>query len=374
MEALFPIGRIVPAEDLVGREPAIRDLVARLQSGQNLIVAGPRRIGKTSVVEEALRRLRESGHYTGRVDLLRVTTTRELAEALAEACLGNLTRTARALRTLRDWARGRAPEVRIKASLGPHAEVALDFALRAENRSAEDLLDDALALPQEMAIRAGTRFFLAYDEFQQLTKIDARLLGRMRATMILQDRVTFVFLGSQESLVAELFTKRHEPFYRFAVDWHLPPVPEAEWHAYLSRKYEQAGYEPSTQAVEDIVRRAGSHPMDTMLLANETVHVAREVGVRAITADLVAVAFERTLLGLARAYDEAWQALDTAAQHVLKRLAAGEPLYAPPSPNPGRVKRAVDRLLGAGVLERRARGRYRFVETMFAEYIRRHAL
>lgn len=85
-------------------------------------------------------------------------------------------------------------------------------------------------------------------------------------------------------------------------------------------------------------------------------------------------AFERTLLGLARAFDEAWQALDTAAQHVLKRLAAGEPLCAPPGPYPGRIKRAVDSLLGTGVLQRQARGRYRFVEAMFAEYIRRQAL
>lgn len=50
------------------------------------------------------RRLRDAGFFTGWVDLLRVATKAELAEAIADACLGNLTRTAKALRTLKEWA------------------------------------------------------------------------------------------------------------------------------------------------------------------------------------------------------------------------------------------------------------------------------
>ncbi|HEY8450154.1 MAG TPA: ATP-binding protein [Bacillota bacterium] len=375
MQPLFPIGRVVPPEDLVGREPAIAELVNRLLSGQSVIIAGPRRIGKTSVVEEALRRLRSAGHYAGRVDLLRVTSVQELVESIADACLGNLTKTRRALHTLREWVRGRVPEVQFRAALGPHAELALSFAAQAESRSEGEMLEDALALPQEMAARSGVRFFLAYDEFQEVVKLNSGLLGRMRALMILQDRVTFVFLGSRESMIQKLFVKKNEPFYRFAVEWHLPPVPDEAWRSYLLRKYREAGFDPvSETAVRDLVRLAGGHPMDTMLLANETVLVARETAARSISADMVTVAFERTMNSLARAFDEVWQDLDDAARHVLKRLAAGEPPYAPPAPNPGRVKRAIDRLLAAGILERPARGRYRFVETMFAEHIRRETL
>lgn len=375
MDALFPIGRIVPPEDLVGREPAVAELVDRLLSGQSVIIAGPRRIGKTSVVEEVLRRMRDAGHYAGRVDLLRVTSVRELAESIADVCFGNLTKTRRALRTLREWARGRVPEVQFRATLGPHAELALSFAVRAESRSEAELLEDALALPQEMAARAGVRFFLAYDEFQEILKLDSHLLGRMRSLMIQQDRVTLVFLGSQESMIQQLFVKKNEPFYRFAVEWRLPPVPAEEWHTYLMRKYRDAGfYTISELAVTNIVDLAGGHPMDTMLLANETALVARETGSGSISAEMVTVAFERAMNSLTRAFDEVWQALDDAARHAVKRLAGGEAPYAPPAPNPGRVKRAIDRLVASGILERQGRGRYRFVEPMFAEYIRREAL
>lgn len=79
----FPVGKVVGPSDLVGREPAIQDLTARLMGGQSILVAGPRRIGKTSVASEVLRRLKEQGHPTGIVDLFSISSKKEFAEALA---------------------------------------------------------------------------------------------------------------------------------------------------------------------------------------------------------------------------------------------------------------------------------------------------
>src|SRR2546428_9719987 len=70
----FPLGGPVPAADLVGRERYIQASVERLLDGQNLLVAGPRRIGMTSVMFDALRRLRTEGAYTAYVDVLAATS------------------------------------------------------------------------------------------------------------------------------------------------------------------------------------------------------------------------------------------------------------------------------------------------------------
>src|SRR5213592_176167 len=60
----FPVGGPVPAPDLVGREAYLRRLVERLEDGNHVLVAGPRRIGKTSIILEALRRLKRRGAHT----------------------------------------------------------------------------------------------------------------------------------------------------------------------------------------------------------------------------------------------------------------------------------------------------------------------
>src|SRR5881409_213416 len=74
----FPVGGPVPAADLVGREAYLRRLVDRLEDGNHVLVAGPRRIGKTSIILEALRRLKRRGAHTAYVDCLGATDIRGL--------------------------------------------------------------------------------------------------------------------------------------------------------------------------------------------------------------------------------------------------------------------------------------------------------
>jgi AAA+ ATPase superfamily predicted ATPase len=69
---LFPTDTPIPAGRMFGRETEVAGVARSLQGGGNLVIAGPRRTGKTSVCDAALARLREAGCYTAEVDLLRV--------------------------------------------------------------------------------------------------------------------------------------------------------------------------------------------------------------------------------------------------------------------------------------------------------------
>src|SRR2546428_5152365 len=88
----FPVGGPVPAADLVGREAYLRRLIERLEDGQHVLISGPRRIGKTSIIVEALRRIRRHGAHTAYVDCLGATDIRGLGERLAGAVLVDLPR------------------------------------------------------------------------------------------------------------------------------------------------------------------------------------------------------------------------------------------------------------------------------------------
>src|SRR5918997_3466977 len=95
---LFPSDSPIPAGRLIGRRDDVLDMATRLEAGTHLIVAGPRRTGKTSVCEAALARLARRGAYTAKVDLFRVSDAAELAEALATAVIANRSAAHRALR------------------------------------------------------------------------------------------------------------------------------------------------------------------------------------------------------------------------------------------------------------------------------------
>ena len=52
---LFPLGGPVSEKDIVDREDFLVSLETRLSEGQSIMLAGPRRIGKTSLALEVLR-------------------------------------------------------------------------------------------------------------------------------------------------------------------------------------------------------------------------------------------------------------------------------------------------------------------------------
>src|SRR5258708_3282404 len=60
-ENYFPTRLAVPASDVVGRRDYIRNLVFDLSSGENVVVVGPRRVGKSSVVNRAVSDLEKAG-------------------------------------------------------------------------------------------------------------------------------------------------------------------------------------------------------------------------------------------------------------------------------------------------------------------------
>jgi len=81
---LFPIGGPVTEEDIVDREAFITTLEMRLAGGQSIVLVGPRRTGKTSLAHEVLRRLKKRGFYTATVDCFRLSSRRDLAQALID--------------------------------------------------------------------------------------------------------------------------------------------------------------------------------------------------------------------------------------------------------------------------------------------------
>src|SRR5579875_620092 len=86
---LFPTDVPIPASQMIGRADDVRDVTAALLGATNIVLAGPRRTGKTSVCEAALNRCRRRGCYVAALDLFRIADAAELAEALVLSVIAN---------------------------------------------------------------------------------------------------------------------------------------------------------------------------------------------------------------------------------------------------------------------------------------------
>jgi hypothetical protein len=378
---LFPTDVPIPASQLIGRSDDVRAVATAVINGTNLIMAGPRRTGKTSVCEAALGRAQRSGCYTAKLDLFRISDTAELAEALAVAVIANRSAVRRIVRRARELGRAAlsaaqaAAVIKLRGELGDGVELAVTPGWAAEDPVRA--FDLALDLPERAARADGRRLVLFFDEFQELAS-ERRPYGdpdlvtkRMRAAFQRSPSVSFLFAGSLEHVMRDLFAPTHRAFSGFGSFYRLHPIAREDWSRGLLERFAADDCAIESPALERIVELGAGHPRATMRIAQQTHLVSVLLDRREIDLDMVQLGYEAALesdLPTMEQTVEHIRRLHKNALQVARALARGERV--PRQLSPAIRDRVLKLLLRAGIVEHAARGDWRIVDPLFETYLR----
>lgn len=225
----FKYGCTVDGEYFCRRPALERELASCIESGQNVVIQGERRTGKTSLVLETVRRTK--GVALFHADLLcvrdRADLCRRLASALGrlESGEGWLARVLRSLAHLR-------PFVAIDPASGSPT-VSVDARLAAEPDSVESVLDALIAQT------AKRRICVVLDEFQDILDIDdgLRMLAVMRSRIQLDPRTPYVFLGSVQNRMSDIFWKHSSPFFHSAKALRVGEIDADDFFKFLRGRF-----------------------------------------------------------------------------------------------------------------------------------------
>lgn len=378
---LFPTDTPIPASQLIGRADDVRDVELALAGGTNLILAGPRRTGKTSVCEAALGRLARRGFYTARVDLFRIADTAELAETLALAVIANRSPARRLIRRARELGRAAlsttqsAAVLKLQGQLGEAVELAITPGWAAQDP--QRALDLALELPERVAVADGRRMVVFFDEFQELAS-ERRPYGdpdavtkRMRAIFQRATSVNHLFAGSLAHVLRDLFGPQQRAFSGYGSFHALRTIPAEDWMDGLVGRFAADDCTILPGALERLVQLGGGHPRATMRVAQQTHLASVQLARREIDLDLVALGYQAALAGDLPTMEQTVEQirhLHKNALQVARAIAAGA---SPPRQLPPSVRDRVLKLLErAGIVEHVARGDWRIVNPLFREYLR----
>lgn len=369
-EELFPVGRVAGPEDVVDREDYLDHVVYELLSGQSVMIAGPRRIGKSSVAYEVLRRLEERGCLTGSVDLFFVNTMEDLAikmmQEVSKHRWGAINAVSRTWKSF--WDAFQKVIIRHGKS---DLEVTLEFPLHRDT-DPHTALYASLELAERLAQKANKRFVFLFDEFQEIDHFGGdAVLKKLRSIFQHQKHCTYLFLGSKPSMLKTIFSNRRQAFYRFAVQRDLPPVPRHAWEEYLIRKYRQVNKTITPAALALLLDETGGHPHSVMQVANHAHFASSLYGLSTINADLIALSIAKTIETMHTAYEEQWEEIRTVrnAAEIAFTIAQGGRPYAI-GLDAGRVSRVIRFLQNNAIIEKKERGTYSFVEPLFAKWVK----
>jgi len=256
MKNPFKFGSIVSDVFFTNREDEYIKLSQIIASSNHVIMIAPRRFGKTSLVNKVIESANRPVLW---LDLQLLTNTSDFANQLLRQLfkkypfekLKYMIRNFRIIPTL-----SIDPVTNnVEVSFQPHFDSFVH-------------LEDVLNLIEKLGIEKD-RPIVVFDEFQDLLGLDKSLDKRLRSVIQFHKNINYVFLGSSESLMKQIFENKKSPFYHFGQLFTLDKIPYSDFFQFLQTRFE-AITDKAVEISKEILNFSNCHPHYTQQLASHT--------------------------------------------------------------------------------------------------------
>lgn len=261
MENPFKFGKVVEGKNFCNRQKEIRHLIEAIKSRNSLWLYSPRRFGKTSLVMKAFSEI--SNVKTIYFDLFHIRDERDFAVKYLNVLTHELFTFKQdftlVLKKLSNYLKNVTPTI----SLDTMGQPSLGIDIRKNKFS--QTIESILELPQK--INYPKPICIAFDEFQEVERLDPFLKNIMRSVFQHQQNVSYIFMGSKESLMNAIFSEVKSPFFQFGEKMNLELISEQDLTDYINEMFAETNLEIQPFVIEDILQITECHPHYTQYLA-----------------------------------------------------------------------------------------------------------
>jgi len=229
---MFKTGTPVTGKNFIDRKEHLPLFKTYIDHNQNIMIKAPRRFGKTSLVKHLLENKKEY-HYIY-IDINIVSNLKEFADKILDSAysLSNIDNfVQRAKHSLYDLIKSIKG---IDSSITDLIDISIEF-----NQTDDSKIDGvayylhALDVLNATAIKKNINIKCVFDEFQDILKIASNdILDKTRSVLQHHTNVTYIFLGSIESIMTKIFESKSSAFFHFAKIIALPPLDINELYQY----------------------------------------------------------------------------------------------------------------------------------------------
>ena len=258
MKNPFKFGTVVEEEFFTDRQEELQYICRVMSSENHLALISPRRFGKSSLILKAVKQLKRPYIM---LNMQSITSTKDLSNRILESVLKlypmkNLKVLLRNFRIVPTISTNPMTN-NFEVSFNPFSKENNDM-----------ILEDVLQLVNKVSTEKK-RVILIFDEFQEIKEIEKGLDKKLRGILQLQDKINCIFLGSQESMMEEIFNDKKSPFYHFGLIMQLKRIPEDEFFQFLNERFIKITSQ-SESISHEILQVTHCHPYYTQQLAFQT--------------------------------------------------------------------------------------------------------
>jgi len=362
----FKYGTIVSGKDFCGRNELLKQLIGHIESSKRVAVLGERRIGKSSVVYEAVRK--SKGVRLLYIDLLGIKTIDALCRRILRTIIvfekksGLFDKIIKTLSYLR-------PSISIDP-VTSLPTVTFDTSIEFKANSIPEVfsLIETLSKKRKLTV--------VIDEFQDVLNLpdSNEALALLRSTIQFQGHIPFIYIGSIRHKMEEIFTHHDSPFFKSAVLLNIGPLSFKEFSKFIKKKLTAGQRMVDDEILHKIFEISYSIPGDIQQLCEAAWAVTVEH--EKISNKKLVEALELIFSREQKSYENYISFLTDIQQKCLKAitLEGGKSVFSVSFlksagfNNPSTVRRAIKRLMNLNILYQVA-GEYRFINPFFRAWL-----
>lgn len=252
---MFQSGSPVKGKDFIDRKKHLPLFKAYLDNNQHIMIKAPRRFGKTSLIKQIFDY--EKNYPYIYIDIRLNHSLESLSKQILDKAyefvkIKNFVRqTTESLYSLIQSVK--------TISIPDIGEISIDMIVKKSEPI--ELFIHALDTVNKIAVEKGINIKLIFDEFQDITNLaEKHILEVLRSVAQHHENVTYIFLGSIESIMTEIFENKSSPFFHFANVIKLNGLDIEELFAYTKEQFDERNIQYDKEMLYKTIVFLQGHP------------------------------------------------------------------------------------------------------------------
>lgn len=245
------------------RETETEQLLSHLRNGRNVTLISPRRIGKTGLIKNTFYRLREADKNAVclYLDIYATKNLRDFVEQFGLLVLNELVKKKESfLKKAANFFGSLSPTLSVDPLNGEPT-----FSVRVEADQAAPTIQSIF----QYLNRSNREVYVAIDEFQKIAEYpEDGTEALLRSYIQFSQHIHFIFSGSRQHLMTEIFASPKHPFYQSTEMMGLSPLDETVYYEFCRNFFLKKGGDLSREVFAEAYRRYEGHTWYIQCLMN----------------------------------------------------------------------------------------------------------
>lgn len=255
----FPIAAYHGADYFCDRKKETAHLLSQVKSGNSTTLIAIRRIGKTGLIQHVFSQLPD-GYLGIYIDILETENLSQFLNKLSTSLLHAAPERSNTGKTIWNFIRSIRPVISFDQLTGaPQATFEL------KQKETEQSIDSILSFLDKQHFKT----VIAIDEFQQIINYPEKNTDAwLRSRIQLLKNIVFIFSGSQQHLMSELFASPKRPFFRSTSILKLEKINFEIYRDFIIEMFSKYNKEISRETAEEILTWSNVHTYYVQQICN----------------------------------------------------------------------------------------------------------